>query len=85
MPAPAVIISTETSPPPRSSPTDTGPVFLAGIASSLDHSIVRDPIALPEALRFANAVGAIATTRHGAIPALPDRKQVDALLRTMPF
>lgn len=32
MPAPAVIISTETSPPPRSNPTDTGPVFLAGKA-----------------------------------------------------
>jgi hypothetical protein len=32
MPAPAVIVSTETSPPPRSNPTDTGPVFLAGKA-----------------------------------------------------
>jgi fructokinase len=58
--------------------------FLAGIAGSADHSIIRDPAALPEVLRFANAVGAIATTRHGAIPALPDREQVDALLRTMP-
>jgi fructokinase len=58
--------------------------FLAGIAGSADHSIIRDPVALPEVLRFANAVGAIATTRHGAIPALPDRGQVDALLRTMP-
>jgi hypothetical protein len=32
MPAPAVIVTTETSPPPRSNPTDTGPVFYAGRA-----------------------------------------------------
>jgi len=32
------------------------------------------------ALRFANAVGAITTTRYGAIPALPTRAQVETLL-----
>lgn len=31
-------------------------------------------------VRRANAVGALATTRHGAIPALPRRDEVDALL-----
>src|SRR4051812_33437006 len=32
MPAPAVVISTSSSPPPRSNPTDTGPLYLAGKA-----------------------------------------------------
>lgn len=31
MPAPAVIVTTASSTPPRSAPTDTGPAFLAGI------------------------------------------------------
>jgi fructokinase len=33
-----------------------------------------------EILRFANATAAITTTKRGAIPALPDRAQVDAFL-----
>ena len=36
---------------------------------------------LAHAIRFANAAGAIAVTRHGAIPSLPTRAEVDALLR----
>ena len=43
---------------------------------------VRDEQALTRALRFANGVGAITTTRHGAIPALLTRAQVEALLRS---
>lgn len=39
-----------------------------------------DKDALIPVLRFANAVGAIATTRYGAIPALPRRQDFDALL-----
>jgi ribokinase len=33
-----------------------------------------------EAIRFANAAGALATTRHGAQPSLPRRSEVDQLL-----
>ncbi|MBC8170947.1 MAG: fructokinase, partial [Anaerolineae bacterium] len=40
------------------------------------------PQHLPEILRFANAVGAITTTKRGAIPALPRRKQVNALMKS---
>jgi fructokinase len=54
--------------------------LLAGIAAHSDHSIIGDAVALQHALRFANAAGAMATTRPGAIPALPTRAQVDALL-----
>ncbi|MFN8377937.1 MAG: PfkB family carbohydrate kinase [Anaerolineae bacterium] len=35
---------------------------------------------LPEIARFANAVGAITTTKKGAIPALPTRQQAEAFL-----
>src|SRR4051812_40063424 len=34
MPAPAVIVTTESSPPPRSLPTGTGPAFVTGFAAS---------------------------------------------------
>lgn len=37
-----------------------------------------DPLDM--AVRFAAAAGALATTRHGAVPSLPDRQEVDALL-----
>jgi ribokinase len=36
---------------------------------------------LPEALRFANAAGALCCTRRGAQPALPTRAEVERLLR----
>jgi len=54
-----------------------GDAFVAGLLSGL----AAEPRgALRETLRFANAVGAITTTRYGAIPSLPTRAQVDALL-----
>jgi fructokinase len=53
---------------------------LAGLATYADLTILDDEAALIGALRFANAVGAITTTRYGAIPALPTRAQVDSLL-----
>jgi hypothetical protein len=40
MPAPAVTVTTESAPPPRSNPTDTGPLFLAGVSE-------RGPAATP--------------------------------------
>lgn len=42
MPAPAVIIRTETNPPPRSSPTDTGPAFLAGKSTTGPTALVTE-------------------------------------------
>ncbi|MEX0750313.1 MAG: ribokinase [Dehalococcoidia bacterium] len=35
---------------------------------------------LAEAVRFANAAGALATTKHGAEPSMPHRHEVEALL-----
>jgi fructokinase len=61
-----------------------GDAFMAGLLASLsaypDLTILGDEDAMVRALRFANAVGAITTTRHGATPALPTRAQVENLL-----
>lgn len=35
-----------------------------------------------ECLRYANAAGALVTQKNGAIPAMPDKEQVDKLLKT---
>lgn len=58
--------------------TGAGDAFVAGILSQLaqDMSLIQDETRLREALKFANACGAIATTERGAIPALPDREAV---------
>jgi fructokinase len=61
--------------------TGAGDGFLAGLLAELiaaNLSIRREEI--EHALRFANAAGALTTTRRGAIPSLPTRPQVDALL-----
>jgi fructokinase len=69
----------------RVRPVDTtgaGDGFVAGLLAGLldaDLSLERD--ALERALRLSNAVGALTTTRRGAIPALPDRAAVEQLLR----
>jgi fructokinase len=55
--------------------------FLACLAAHPDRSGLGDETVLVPALRFANAVGAITTTRYGAIPALPTRAQVETLLQ----
>jgi sugar/nucleoside kinase (ribokinase family) len=61
-----------------------GDAFVAGVLACLsayaDRNDVCTDASLVPALRFANAVGAITTTRYGAIPALPTRVQVEALL-----
>jgi sugar/nucleoside kinase (ribokinase family) len=61
-----------------------GDAFVAGVLACLatysDRKDVCAEATLGPALRFANAVGAITTTRYGAIPALPTRAQVEALL-----
>jgi len=61
--------------------TGAGDGFVAGLLVGIlehwgDH-IQR----LPEILRFANAVGALATTQYGAIPALPSRVVVDNFMK----
>jgi fructokinase len=61
--------------------TGAGDGFVAGLLVGLLERGVENSAALPEILRFACAVGGIATTARGAIPALPTRAQVEAFLR----
>lgn len=62
--------------------TGAGDAFVAGmhfsLFPSLDERLSRDEI--ERALRFANATGALATTKRGAIPSLPTREEVEKLL-----
>lgn len=61
-----------------------GDAFLAGLLAAFQPEPARyvmgDEDVLVRALRFANAVGALTTTRYGAIPALPRRAEVEQLL-----
>ncbi|KAL6001537.1 hypothetical protein ACLOJK_007275 [Asimina triloba] len=64
--------------------TGAGDAFVAGILSQLasDMSLLEDEDKLREALRFANACGALTVMERGAIPALPAKQTVlDALLQ----
>lgn len=56
--------------------TAAGDSFNAGLAVGLAEDLPID-----EAIRLANAVGALSTTRAGAQPAMPSRAQADALIR----
>ncbi len=59
-------------------PVDTtaaGDAFVAGVAVA-----VGEQRPLVEAVHFATAVGALATTKHGAQPSLPSRTAVEQLL-----
>jgi fructokinase len=58
--------------------TGAGDGFVAGLLQGLlaDPATFQDEARLRELCHFANAVGALATTERGAIPALPDREQV---------
>jgi fructokinase len=62
--------------------TGAGDGFVAGLLVSLleNPSLWQEPTALVRALAFANGVGALTTTQLGAIPALPTRQAVLALL-----
>jgi ribokinase len=62
----------------RVQPVDTtaaGDAFVAGLAVAL-----AEGMALADAVRWGNAAGALATTRHGAQPSLPTRQALDQLL-----
>ena len=56
--------------------TGAGDVFRAGFIAAL---LEGHP--LQEGLRFANAAAAVSCTRRGAMPSVPSRAEVDALLR----
>jgi fructokinase len=61
--------------------TGAGDGFVAGLlAGLLAHDCSPDEGALTRICRFANVVGALATTERGAIPALPTRAAVEARL-----
>ena len=63
--------------------TGAGDGFVAGLLQGLlaDPSTFQDETRLRELCRFANAVGALATTERGAIPALPNQERVREFLR----
>lgn len=58
--------------------TGAGDGFVAGLLQGLlnDPALLESEAKLRELCRFANAVGALATTVRGAIPALPNRSRV---------
>jgi fructokinase len=65
--------------------TGAGDAFVAGLLSELvavgaTSEITSGEAALTAAIRFANAGGALATTAFGAIPSLPTRREVQALV-----
>lgn len=65
-------------PPFNVSPVDTtaaGDTFVAGFAVAL-----AEGKALPDAVRWGNAAGALATTKLGAQPSLPTRQELETLL-----
>ncbi|XP_052207406.1 probable fructokinase-4 [Diospyros lotus] len=63
--------------------TGAGDAFIGSFLSKLvdDPSILDEESKLREVLRFANACGAITTTKKGAIPALPTEPEVVSLLK----
>ncbi len=66
--------------------TGAGDGFVAGLLKGLHDrpDAHADEDCLRAICRFANAVGALATTRRGAIPALPTTEQVEAFLSKQP-
>jgi len=66
--------------------TGAGDGFVAGLLAGLMHDLDRlsDKDFVYQAGRFANAVGALTTIERGAIPALPSRDQVEALVAQSP-
>ncbi len=61
--------------------TGAGDGFVGGLLVRLLEYGDDYPAHIPEIARFANAVGALATTERGAIPALPTREAVEAFLK----
>lgn len=61
--------------------TGAGDSFVAGVLTGMLDYGADYAMHLPAIIRFANAVGALTTTRKGAIPALPTRAEAEAFLR----
>lgn len=57
--------------------TAAGDAFAAGLASALAQGL--EPI---DAVKFANAAGAVAASRLGALPSMPSRADVEALVNS---
>ncbi|XP_050387342.1 probable fructokinase-4 isoform X2 [Argentina anserina] len=62
--------------------TGAGDSFVGALLAKIvdDQSVLEDEQRLREVLKFANACGAITTTKKGAIPALPNESEVLALM-----
>jgi fructokinase len=61
--------------------TGAGDAFVAGLlAGLLENDDPPTPARLHSICRFANATGALATTKRGAIPGLPTRAEVMELV-----
>ncbi|KAF8402294.1 hypothetical protein HHK36_013246 [Tetracentron sinense] len=62
--------------------TGAGDAFIGSLLCKIvdNHSVFEDEVRLREVLKFANACGAITTTKKGAIPALPNESEVLKLL-----
>lgn len=63
--------------------TGAGDAFVGALLGKLvdDQSVLEDETRLREILKFANACGAITTTKKGAIPALPTESEALNLLK----
>ncbi|KAB2622904.1 hypothetical protein D8674_025086 [Pyrus ussuriensis x Pyrus communis] len=63
--------------------TGAGDSFVGALLAKIvdDHSILEDEKRLREVLKFANACGAITTTKKGAIPALPNESEALTLFK----
>ncbi|MCA9907237.1 MAG: fructokinase [Anaerolineae bacterium] len=61
--------------------TGAGDGFVAGMLAGVLEYGAENAEKLPDMLRFANAVGAITTTKKGAIPALPTRAEALAFMK----
>ncbi|CAF2048584.1 hypothetical protein HID58_035717 [Brassica napus] len=62
--------------------TGAGDSYVGAVLCNIvdDRTVLKDEARLREVLRFANACGAITTTKKGAIPALPTESEVQSLL-----
>jgi len=58
--------------------------ILAGIIKTTEPIETWEPEQLPELLDFSNAAGSLATTKKGAIPAMPDEVQIRDCMKEMP-
>lgn len=67
--------------------TGAGDAFMAGLLVGLVYhpEAINDHAMLGRVIRFANATGALTTTKRGAIPSIPDRAAVERFLAAQPI